>query len=161
MISNELLSTITKILIKDEGLKSRPYRDSRNFWTIGVGHYIGPNLEDMKLPLTTVMNLLENDICTHWTDAIEIFGRDFLEKLPVARQAAILSLVFSLGKNGLLKFKETLPAILAEDWQRAEELLLKSKWARDVDPAQREGEGRDDRIAFMLRNGEIHEDYNS
>lgn len=159
MISNSLLQSATQILKHDEGLRLHPYRDTGGFWTIGVGRFIGKKLEELTLSKETVEQMLHEDICTHWQDTVQIFGKEFLEKQTEARQLALLSLVFSLGKASLMKFIHTLPAIKNEQWDKAADLLLNTKWARDVDPKQIENQGRDDRIAFMIREGKFHEDY--
>lgn len=159
MIPNGLLPAITEILLQDEGLSHVPYLDTQGNWTIGIGHLIGKELKDLHLPEETIRSLFLNDASRHWSEAIDIFGDEFLLAQTKARQAAILSLVFTLGARKLRGFNETVPAIKAGQWDRAADLLLMTKWARDVDPKRRAGEGRDDRIAFMLRTGEFHADY--
>lgn len=158
-ISNELSEAITKILIFDEGLEERPYKDTRDFWTIGVGHFIGPDLRNLQLSRNVCIAILNEDIKKHWEEACEIFGADWLMKQTTARQAAILSLVFNLGAAKLSTFTQTVPAIKEERWQSAGALLRKTKWARDVDPRQRPDTGRDDRIASMIETGAVHDEY--
>jgi len=147
------------MLIADEDIKFVPYRDSKRLWTIGVGRLIGDNLTDLKLSFPIVMQMLQEDIEKHYKEACMIFGREWLEAQLVGRQLAILTLVFTLGRTRLSAFHQTVPAIRRGQWDEAAELLKLTKWASDVDPLHREGEGRDDRICYMLRTGEIHADY--
>ncbi len=156
---NRFMPTITKIFIKDEGLEYSPYKDSKNLWTIGIGHLIGADLRQLKLSPAVVNLMFQEDVEVHWQDACEIFGESWLNNQTPARQAAILTLVYTLGERKIQSFIHTIPAIKAEKWALAAELLLKTKWASDVDPKQRPDEGRDDRIAFMLREGRFHEEY--
>jgi len=158
-IPTSLLPHITEILIKDEGLRESPYQDTRGYWTIGVGHFIGSDLRQLRLETNLCLQILEKDIAKHWHEACEIFGEEWLLNQQPGRQAAILSLVFNLGAAKLKTFTQTLPAIKAENWDRAAGLLRGTKWARDVDPKQRQNEGRDDRIAEMLRSGDFHAYY--
>lgn len=158
-LSNVVKSVIEKILIDDEGISYTIERDPKGFWQIGVGHYIGTDPTKLRLSHAVIMQILAEDIKTHWEDACEIFGAEWLQNQVEARQAAILSLVFNMGKTKLMLFHETVPAIKAENWNLVDELLAKTKWAKDVDPKQRPGEGRDDRIRYMFKEGKIHDYY--
>lgn len=151
----ELIRVAKTVLIADEGFRNKPYRDSKGYWSIGVGRLIGALIQDLKLSDDEVEYLLYNDMKKHWSETVEIFGQDFLKSLDVVRQTALLSLVFNLGGTKLLKFHQTLPAIKAKNWKLAGELLRKSKWAKDVDPKQIPGQGRDDRIIAMLETGKL------
>ena len=50
--------TIKALLIKHEGIKFKPYKDTVGKWTIGVGR----NLDDKGISITEAMFLLQNDI---------------------------------------------------------------------------------------------------
>jgi len=149
-----------KVLVYDEGLRLEPYKDSKGLWTIGIGRLIGARLEDLKLTRDEAYALLECSIESHWKEAEALFGKEFLEALEPARQVAILSLVYNLGAHKLkTQFVQTVPAIRKQDWKEVSRLLSLSKWARDVDPKQRPGLGRDDRITYMFRTGEFPREY--
>lgn len=147
------------MLVGDEGIKFQVYKDTKNFWTIGVGRYIGENLADLRLSYNTVMQMLDEDVDKHYREACTIFGQEWFDSQAIGRQLAILTLVFTMGRDTLLSFHQTVPAIRREKWAEAALLLRRSKWAADVDPLKREGIGRDDRICYMLETGEIHADY--
>lgn len=147
-----ILSEISRILAIDEGFKLKPYKDSKGFWTIGVGHYIGTNLESLKLTESAVIALLEDDAKKHYQILRDIFGDQFLESIEEARVAALLSLAFTMGE-GFRNWTNTIELIKKEQWDEVAEIVKKSKWALDVDPKKREQQGRDDRVAFMLREG--------
>ena len=150
---------LEKIMILDEGCMAMPYKDTKGFWTIGIGHLIGQHLEHLDLPPEAVTALFQQDVKKHWRDMENIFGEKFVAKLEPARQIALFSLVYTLGARKLKLFHQTVPAIRAKDWRRVHDLLIKTKWAKDIDPKQRKGAGRDDRICYMFLTGDFHPDY--
>lgn len=155
-----LFEPLSKVLMLDEGVAFGPYLDTQKNWTIGIGHLIGKQLTDLKLSKNVVLTLLREDLEVAWQDACEIFGEDFLAGISQARQVACLSLAYSLGRAKLQTFHQTIPAIIHGQWQQAAQFLKASKWASDVDPKRIEGQGRDDRIAKMLKTGDFDEAYN-
>lgn len=158
-LTNDELFHAVKIFLYDEGKSNSPYRDTKGYWTIGVGHFIGDTIEALKLSDNTILSMLREDIKIAYEETISIFGTQFLGSINAPRKMAILTLVFTLGRAKLLTFHQTVPAIKEKRWADAAGLLLKTKWAEDVDPKKYPGKGRDDRIAFMLLTGEFHEDY--
>lgn len=150
--------TFGKTLELDEGFENGPYKDTKNYWTIGVGHFIGHDLKRLKLCDDAIRAQLQHDMKSHWQIAVDIFGDEYLQALPVGRQCAIMALCFNLGS----KFKtwtNTIALIKDGQWARVADLLLAYKWAKDVDPRQRKGQGRDDRVSYMFRTGELHPEY--
>lgn len=143
----------------DEGNRQTPYKDSKGFWTIGKGHLIGERLEDFKLTQQMVNHLFREDLARAIAGARLIFGVQFFDELDDVRKIAILTLLYTLGYRKLLQFKETVPAIMNKDWKKVHDLLLSTKWAKDVDPQQRKNIGRDDRIAQMFLTGKFPEYY--
>lgn len=141
------------------GKPGQPYRDSNGHWTIGIGHYIGDNLADLRLSPNVMRELFIEDLAKHIREARLVVGSQFFDKLVPARQMALVIMLFTLGKNRFLKFDETIEAILKEDWQSVHDHILATKWARDVDPKQRINEGRDDRVALMFLTGQFHPYY--
>lgn len=148
-----------QVLRMDEGVHNKPYKDTKNLWTWGVGRLIGATLDNIHISDTIVDIMLEEDIKTAVADACVIIGEDNWNKLGEARQVALISLLFTLGRTKFNKFRNTIDAIKKEDWNRASEGVLDSKWAIDVDPKQRAGVGRDDRVAYMLKLNKFPKDY--
>jgi GH24 family phage-related lysozyme (muramidase) len=147
------------VLRHDEGVRKTPYRDTKNLWTIGVGRLIGADLKLLTLSDKIIDAMLEEDISEAVEDVCAILDSGVWEKLGDARKVAVISLLFSLGRNGFEKFRKTIAAIRAGDWVRASQEILLSKWAADVDPKRRSGIGRDDRIAYMMRFDQFPKDY--
>lgn len=143
----------------DEGVRAVPYRDSKGFWTVGIGHLIGESLQDLKLSQKIIEQMFQEDLAIAIREAHLVVGVSFFSRMTSARQIALVSMLFTLGRNKFLKFEKTIDAMKREDWAAVAVEILRSKWAADVDPLRRDDAGRDDRIAYMFRTGEYHPDY--
>ena len=104
--------------------------------------------------------MFKEDLAVSVREAKLVVGSVFFDSLSLARQIALTSMLYTLGRNKFLKFEETIEAMKREDWDEVAHRVLSAKWARDVDPKQRPGIGRDDRIALMFKTGEFHPEYN-
>ena len=157
----EFFDAALKVFKLDEGEGEKPgmpYKDIYDNWTIGIGHLIGKNLESLRLSNAIVDALFREDLAKSIALARLILGSDFFNGLCLPRQIAFVSLAFTMGR-GLLSFDETIRLARSGDWEGVAAHVMSSKWARDVDPKQRKGRGRDDRIAYMFEKGEFHPDY--
>lgn len=128
------------MLIRQEGLRLKPYRDSVGKLTIGVGR----NLEDDGIGESEAYLLLDNDIIKHTLDAQKI---PFFSSLDPVRQDVLISLTFNMGLPRLFGFKLMLGALQIHDWQEAAKQLLDSKYAQQVGNRAQE-------LAQMIRLGE-------
>lgn len=115
-------------LIRDEGDRPFPYRDSEGKLTIGVGH----NLDAKGLSARVRRMIMEEDV--------EDATRELYEALPWAkdlsepRRGALINMSFNMGIGGLLTFKNTLQAIKEGRWEDARTGILTSKYAKQVGP---------------------------
>ena len=125
-------------LIRDEGLVLTPYRDSRGFLTVGVGH----NLDAKGLSKRAALVILDDDI----NDAKQglMAKWPWMRDLSPARLGAMVNLAFNMGVGGLNGFKKFLAAAQAGQWEQAALELLDSQYAKQV------GE-RSERVARQLR----------
>jgi len=139
---------VKKMLITDEGLRLKPYRDTVGKLTIGVGR----NLDDVGISKEEALYLLENDIQRAIREASEIFGSTVWLSLDEVRQAVIIDMLFNLGKPRFLTFKKFIQAVKEKDFKKASYEMLNSKWAKQVGK-------RAERLAYMMGTGEIHPDY--
>lgn len=159
MLQHQLLYSILK---KDEGTKLKVYKDTLGNWGIGTGRLIGKNLEDLELSKETVSQMLREDIDKAISVVNNIFGPSARE-WSAARSSSVISLAFNMGEGndqrGLRSFKKMIAAIKENRWDDAANELLDSNWAKQVDPKARPDEGRDDRLAYMLRTGKFHQYY--
>jgi len=113
-------------LIDHEGLELKPYQCTADKLTIGVGR----NIEDRGITEDEARYLLKNDI--------KIVEDELLEKKPVVagldavRQRVLVDMGFNLGIPTLLKFQNMWAAIEEEDFERAAEEAMDSRWAKQV-----------------------------
>ena len=126
-------------LIRDEGVRAKPYMDTVGKVTIGCGR----NLTDVGLSQAEIMVLLENDIHRAVVEA-ETFG--WFGGLDETRQRVILNMLFNLGKSRFSLFKDTIHAIAVQNYEQAAQHMLASAWAHQVGK-------RADRLAEMMRTG--------
>ena len=117
---------IRQSLIRDEGMKLKPYRDSTGVLTIGVGR----NLDANGISTGEAYYLLDNDL-DHAIKACVAKLPWFVTLDPV-RQGVLVQMAFNLGIAGLLGFKQTLAAVKRGDYATAAAQMLRSKWAKQV-----------------------------
>jgi lysozyme len=113
-------------LIRHEGLRLFPYKDSVGKLTIGVGR----NLEDQGITEEEALYLLGNDILQAASDLGKAFPVVFA--LSQDRYEVLVNMAFNLGISRLSKFKRMWAAIEIGDFNKASEEMLTSKWAVQV-----------------------------
>lgn len=113
-------------LILHEGLKLKPYKCTAGKITIGVGR----NIEDIGITEDEARSLLDNDILrvAQELDNALPWWRD----LSDVRQRVLLDMAFNIGTPTLMKFKNTLALIEAEEFEKASVEMLDSRWAEQV-----------------------------
>ncbi len=127
------------LLIKHEGLRLKPYKDSVGILTVGVGR----NLE-RPISHDLAMFMLDEDIESSYKD-VEQFG--WFSSLDSVRQDVIINMVFNLGITRFKGFKNTIQAISDGDYLKASQEMLDSKWANQVGHRAVE-------LSMMMESGE-------
>lgn len=133
--------TLREQLIRDEGIRLRPYTDTRGKLTIGCGR----NLTDKGISPDEMDYLLDHDI--------EEAKRGVLTALPWAmgldepRFAVLVNMAFNMGLRGMLGFRKMLEAVAQADYESAAAELLDSTYAQQVGQ-------RAQRLARQLVTGE-------
>jgi lysozyme len=136
-------------LRRDEGVRYVPYADTKGIPTTGVGHNLqaSPLPAGWSYPLTDaqVDQLLMQDLANVYSD----LNRDlpWWTDLNDARQRVVCNMMFNLGSNKLLGFKNTLAAMRQGRYSDAAAGMLNSAWASQVG-------ARAQRLAQMMRTGE-------
>ena len=127
-------------LIRDEGLKLRPYRCTAGKLTVGYGH----NLDDVGISKTVAIFILRDDI----EGCVVDLNRNarWWRSLPENCQRALINMCFNLGWPRLSKFQNMFAALQSGDYARAADEALDSLWANQV------GE-RAQRVAALIREG--------
>lgn len=133
--------TIEEQLLRDEGMRLRPYRDSVGKVSIGIGR----NLDDVGITEDEARFLLANDISA--AGAGMRTALPWTAKLDEVRFAAMLNMCFNLGLTKLLTFKHFLESMQEGDWKMAALNMLHSVWAGQVG-------ARAQRLAMQIETGE-------
>jgi lysozyme len=132
---------LTEQLIRDEGLRLKPYKDTAGKLTIGVGR----NLTDRGVTQTEAIYLLNNDM-----DVADLDCRALLpwwDTIDPVRQGVLVNMCFNLGADRFKKFVNTLALVQAHDYERASIQMLQSLWAEQVGD-------RALRLADQMRSGQ-------
>lgn len=128
-------------LVRDEGLRLKPYVDTVGKTTIGIGR----NLTDVGISRDEAFTL-----CNHDIDRVVAEIKVALPWLPAldeVRLRVLINMGFNLGVPKLLLFKNTLGAVSCGDWKKAHDGMLASAWAQQVG-------ARAVRLAEMMRTGQ-------
>ncbi len=133
--------TIREDLIRDEGIRLHPYKDTVGKLTIGVGR----NLDDVGISKDEATFLLDNDI------KVAIAGLEQLlpwwKSMSDVRQHVLLNMCFNLGISRLMGFKLALIAMEAGNYEEAANQMMNSAWFTQVG-------ARAIRLVSLMRNGE-------
>ena len=130
---------IRNLLVQDEGVRLKPYKDSVGLLTIGIGRC----LDTVGISAEECEYLFANDV-KHVEAQAQTFP--WYASLDPVRQAVILSMLFNLGLRGLQGFTNTLKFIEAGKYTQAADNMMVSKWAKQVG-------ARAVRLSEMMRTG--------
>lgn len=113
-------------LIRDEGMRQKPYRDSVGKLTIGIGR----NLDDRGLSNDECLELLSNDIDLAVSELTAVLPEWRLLDEPRGR--ALVNMMFNLGRPKFCEFTRMIAAIRRHDFEEAAREAKDSKWAKQV-----------------------------
>jgi len=134
-------SRLKSVLIRHEGLKLKPYKDTVGKLTIGVGR----NLEDRGISKEEALFMLENDIKIVEEELDRTIP--WWRKLDSVRQEVLVNMAFNLGVPKLLRFKKFLKALQEGNYGQASFEMLNSLWAKQVGRRAKE-------LAYAMEKGE-------
>jgi lysozyme len=151
---------LRKQLEMHEGKKLRSYICPAGYLTVGVGRNLEANpateelgrlIDQVGMEITDAESamLLDNDI-DRFTSEVRLEIPDF-DLLSEPRKHVLIDMAFNMGTRGLLKFRKMLAAIRDQDFSRAADEMLDSRWARQV-------KSRSDRLARMMKENVDFED---
>lgn len=118
------------LIAKNEGLNLKPYRCPAGKLTIGYGH----NLDDNGIPQFIADALLQYDMEMAIDNLFDVFGElaDNISIISENRYAALLDMMYNLGKPTFLKFTKMIEAIKQGNWQKAADELKDSTYYKQV-----------------------------
>jgi len=124
---------VKAMVIKHEGKRNKPYKDSLGLWTVGIGHLIGdgkslPAEWNREFSDAEVMALFDKDFEHHKKIAEKTPGYD---KANRGGKAAFIDLAFNMGM-WWPKWKNTRAKLEKGDFRGAAEGLKDSLWYKQV-----------------------------
>ena len=126
------IALLKQALLRDEGLRFRPYLCPAGKRTIGVGR----NLDDRGITKAEAMMLLDNDISLVESELDHELP--WWRALPDGPDRALANMAFNMGVPRLLGFRKMLEALKRGDYATAAKEAQNSQWAQQVgDRAQR------------------------
>lgn len=133
-------------LIRDEGDRLTSYKDSKGYWTIGIGHLLG------EVPGPAISDAERDAFYEEDVAAAEKMARRVVpefDRLDDVRQRALVNMAFNRG--GHMRSSTTIvpainDAISTGDWHRVAKAIAASPWAAQVG-------ARAGRLAMMFETG--------
>lgn len=125
-MSAENKTIMLKQLGRHEGFRSKPYRCSQGYLTIGYGTNLDAGITEREAQL-----LMVGKIDSLWYELNDKF-HDVWWRLSQPRQSVLMNMAYNLGINGLSKFKNMWAAIREGRDEDVVKEMLDSKWAEQV-----------------------------
>lgn len=142
---------VKDMIIRHEGIRYEPYKDSLGLWTVGVGHLIGdgkslPPEYNRTFSHEEVMAMFDKDFEHHKQQAqTNVPG---FSKYDSMGQGALIDLTFNMGPYWPKKFPNTSKKLAAGDTEGAAAGLTDSLWYQQV-------KSRGPTIVEMVRNSKV------
>lgn len=115
----------------EEGFSAVPYRDSKEYWTIGFGHHDSTiNSSTQPWTMDYANQVLDEDFEDAETGARNLCAT--FDTLNDARKGVLVQMVFQMGEAGVSKFVNTLRFINNEDFESAAKNMRASLWAKQT-----------------------------
>jgi len=130
--------SLAEDLIRDEGLRLKPYVDTVGKLTIGIGR----NLSDVGITEAEARFMLANDIESAWSGLHSI--APWYTELPRPAQDVLCNMCLNMGPTRLAGFRDFLAALRNSRWDVAAAEMLDSRWASQVG-------ARAERLAAVIR----------
>ena len=131
---------LKETLIRHEGIRLKPYKDSMGKITIGIGR----NLDDMGISTEEAGLMFLNDLDRVERELLTNFK--WLPALSDVRQEVLMNMCFNLGITKLKKIVDFLSAVEDGDWTIAAIEMRDSLWATQV------GQRAEELAKAMLNN---------
>ena len=134
-----MTESVSDRIKRHEGCRLSPYKDSEGIWTVGYGR----NLESVPFTQAEVDFMFLTDL-NRARKAAETFPE--YAALDNVRAGVVVEMIFQMGRAGVSRFKRFWAATGAQDWNRAADEMLDSKWAKQTPERAQE-------LAEIFRNG--------
>ena len=127
-------SRLERMVMRDEGLRLHPYKDSEGVWTIGYGStriYGAPvNRETPPITEPQARQMLRADLYAAVMATQDLFPT--LEEMSAPRQEVLVNMTYNLGRAGLGRFVKLRKAASDLDYLAMAFEMRNSKWFDQV-----------------------------
>ena len=123
-------------LTLDEGCEFKLYNDHLGYKTFGIGHLVTKNDLEYEMEIgdevseDRVNECFVNDVEKVIEDCLILY--DNFYDLPEEVQLIIANMMFNLGRPRLSKFKGMKFGVDNQDWNKAADEMVDSKWYEQV-----------------------------
>lgn len=124
------VNSISTQLTEDEGEKSKVYKDSLGYLTIGKGRLVDPAKRGGGLSKDEIEYLFQNDLRRVTAEIISAFP--WAATLSHQRMGVLLNMSFQMGTAGLMKFGKFLAYVRDGEYKKASVEMLDSLWAKQT-----------------------------
>lgn len=138
-MNSDNIGKLKELIKKHEGFRQFVYSDSTGLPTIGYGRCL--ITRGVFQPEAEIM--LQDDI-NYFIDKLSQYP--CFTKLNDVRQMVLIDMCFNLGVKGLLQFSHLFLALENDDYVKASQEMLDSKWHTQV-------HGRAEELAQMMLTG--------
>ena len=120
----------------DEGVVHEIYLDHLGYPTFGIGHLVRETDPEAgwdvgtAIDATRCIKAFESDIETVLSDCDKLYEN--FDDLPEEAQQIIANMMFNLGYPRLSKFKGMKAGVDSQDWNRAADEMIDSRWYKQV-----------------------------
>ena len=120
------MDDLLKKIKEHEGFKSRVYKCTEGYDTIGYGFAV----KDLELD----EDIAEEILIRKLEKLIQRVRAKFkwLDTVPHEVQGVLVNMSYQMGVNGVSKFKKALHAMQMFQWKIAADELMDSRWARQT-----------------------------
>ena len=134
-----------KVMIQGhEGYEDHVYLDTEEKPTCGWGHLLAIGT---KVPEAAAQAFFEQDFRVALADYLSLVRLYSLD-LDSVRRAVLIDMLYNMGLTRVRRFVLMIKALQAEDWERAAQEMVDSRWYRQTKTRAKE-------LVGMMREGEV------
>jgi lysozyme len=130
---NVVPQSVLDLLKEREGWKTVVYSDTKNFWTVGMGHKLLPTELEQYPPNSTVPDA--QLIAWQQEDTLNAYHAAIAQASQIGEPRlvnALTSVNFQLGLSWAEKFPSTWHLLVTRQWNEAAKHIEASLWARET-----------------------------
>ena len=126
------MEDLLKKIKEHEGFRSKVYKCTQGYDTIGYGFAIKDLELDEDIAEEILLRKLEK-LIKRLRDKF-----DWLDEVPYEVQGVLVNMAYQMGVSGVCKFKRALKYMEHQNWERAAEEMLMSRWHKQTPNRARE-----------------------